>query len=179
MHGNVVQSVKRLGWRFTEAVKKNNTFRINQTDVDAINNIAKYVEQTQAQQFQENELFAKLYILVYAKMIEHYNTDILDDRPRKAMGQLLTKSLEETIEDFRERLNDSCKYEFIRSILGEIKHPVTLSDEKRDSNTRKIKKALKSKENQSKITGEVWDFETVQTNLIAEVNNILNIHRHG
>ena len=175
----ITKAVQRLGWRFSEAVKKNNTFTINQNDIDAIKSIANYVEQTQAQQFQDNELFAKMYILAYAKMIEHFKADILDNEPRKQMGRLLNRPLNEVIEDFRQRLNDSDKYNLIEAIQSEIKHPATVNDLERIENTKKIKEALKTPENESRLIKDAWDFETVQENLISEVNNILNIHRHG
>ena len=77
----VVKAIKRLAWRFSEATKRNNTFVINQNDLDALNGIAKYIEQTQQQQYIDNQLFAKLFIKVYAKMIEHYNTCLLYTSP--------------------------------------------------------------------------------------------------
>lgn len=171
----IVKAVKRLAWRFEKAVEKDNTFVINQNDIEALNGIAAYVEETQKRQFQNNELFAKLFILAYAKMIEHYKTDVFDDIPRKAMYKLLDRPIEKIIEDFTQRLNDSGKYAFIESVQGQIKHPATLSEAKRSLSTQQMKNALKNAENVDLLIEDVWKVEDVKEFLTIEVNNALNI----
>jgi len=171
---NTRQAINRIGWRFGGNENKY-PFPVNEQDIEAFNQISDEFEAKQKQQFSNNEAFAKLYILVYAKMIEHYKTSVFDHEPRKAVIKLLERPLPEIIEDVRRRLNDSERYSLIESIQGKIKHPVTVSDNERQKNTEKIKEALKSDENVNILINDVWDFETVSDCLISEVNHAINI----
>ena len=168
------KAINRIGWRFGGNDNKH-PFPVNETDIDAYNSISDYVEETQKGQFRNNELFGKLFILAYAKMIEHYKTDVFDDIPRKAMYKLLDRPIEKIIEDFTQRLNDSGKYAFIESVQGQIKHPATLSEARRSLSTQQMKNALKNAENVDLLIEDVWKVEDVKEFLTIEVNNALNI----
>jgi hypothetical protein len=173
---NIIKALDRIGWRFGLNNKK--PFPVNQNDIDAFNAIAEYVDRTHKQQFTDNELFAKLYIMAYAKMVEHFKTDILNHEPRKQMMKLLDRPMEMIIQDFTDRLNDSEMYFMVEEVIGGVlKHPITLSEEQIGTNIEKIKEAFRNDENVKVIVDDVWKYEDVKECLVAEVNHVLNNKR--
>ena len=173
---NIIKALDRIGWRFGLNNKK--PFPVNQNDIDAFNSIAEYVDRTNKQQFQDNELFAKLYIMAYAKMVEHFKTDIFDKEPRKQMMKLLDRPMEMIIQDFTDRLNDSEMYFMVEQVIGGVlKHPIALSEEQMGTNIEKIKEAFRNDDNVKVIVDDVWKYEDVKECLVAEVNHVLNNKR--
>ena len=173
---NIIKAIDRIGWRFGLNNKK--PFPVNQNDIDAFNVIAEYVDRTHKQQFQDNELFAKLYIMAYAKMVEHFKTDIFDKEPRKQMMKLLDRPMEMIIQDFTDRLNDSEMYFMVEEVIGGVlKHPITLSEEQIGTNIEKIKEAFRNDDNVKVIVDDVWKYEDVKECLVAEVNHVINNKR--
>ena len=172
----VVKAIKRLAWRFQEATKNNNTFTINQNDLDALNGIAKYIEQTQKQQYIDNQLFAKLFIKVYAKMIEHYNTDILDPIPRKAMYHILETPMDRILQEFTDEMNFNQKVIQLQDAGINFKHPLTQTDKETIHNTKTIKELLKTAEND--YLEDSFDVEFVAEGLKIEINNALNLFKN-
>lgn len=172
----IVKAVQRLGWRFSEATKKKNTFTVNDNDLQALKSIASYVEQTQKQQFQKNQLFAKLYIKVYCKMIEHYKTDILDPIPRKRMNEILSTPMEHIIEEFTERMNDNEKMLVLEGAGIDLKHPLLRNEKKTVEHTEKIKELLRSLNNDYSFLEDTFKIDFVTEGLKREVNHALNIN---
>jgi hypothetical protein len=170
----IKKAIERLEWRFTEAMKNNRILKINQLDLDMYNSIAEYISETQKQQLQHNEPFAKLFILVYAKMVEHYKTDVFDDAPRKAIYSLLNQPIENIIEDFRERLNDVGIYNVLNELKVDLKPSYVATDEDIKSNVGRLSLGLDEKPD---LLDEIWDFETTKECLEKEVNNALNLFK--
>jgi hypothetical protein len=167
----IQKALDRIKWRFGGNDNKY-PFPVNETDIEAFNVINNYISQTQSKQFIDNELFAKLYILVYAKMIEHYKTDVFDDAPRKAIYSLLSKSVKNIILDVTERLNDYGLYDRLKNNDIELIHP-SLNLNK-DITKQKINNAYNKN---TDLLDDVWSYEDVKECLIVEVNNCLNIFK--
>jgi hypothetical protein len=172
---DINKAVQRLGWRFEQASKRpNHSFIINQNDIDALKKIDEFVVKDQKKQYQEYELFAKLYINNLTELIEHYNTSIFDPIPRKRIHGILRQSLQELTEKLKDTLNDSEKYELMNKIGIELKHPLLRSEEETGNDLDKLQGALDDSENKKRLLGEVWDFETVKDCLEKEVNKVIN-----
>ena len=171
-----VKAIQRLAWRFGKATENGNTFTINQNDVDAINGIAAYIERTQKEQFKQNELFAKLYIKVYAKMIAHYKTDVFDINVRRRMNDMLSTPMEIIMQDFTEQLNDSERYVQFNNLGIDLKHPALRTNQEAGEYNEKIISLLKTSNLEDVILKDVWSFEDVKECLINEVNNAINLN---
>lgn len=170
----VRKAIQRLGWRFSEALKKpDNSFRINSQDIQALQDIDAYIEEKQKQQFKDQELFAKLYIYLMMKVNEADKTSVYDKNARRKIGNLLKKPMQQIIEDFRQSMNDSELYELMEEIGVKMKHPLSKSEEERANDINNISDAIKSPENMDRLTGEVWDYQTVADCLEADVNQAI------
>lgn len=172
---DINKAVQRLGWRFDQASKRpDHSFAINQNDLDALKSIDAFVVKNQKEQLKNQELFAKLYINNLTELIEHYNTSIFDPIPRRRIHGILRQSLQELTEKLKDTLNDSEKYELMKEIGVDLKHPLLRSEEETDKDLDKLHGALNDSENRKRLLGEVWDYETVKDCVEKEVNSAIN-----
>lgn len=100
--------------------------------VEAINCVMDFVEKKHKDQFNNHQLFAKLYITYYGELLKYYRTDVFDDIPQKELHKVLDRPLERIIEDFVKKATDieqSLQYE----VNGVLKHPLQLSSDQKES----------------------------------------------
>ncbi len=172
---DINKAVQRLGWRFDQASKRqDHSFPINQNDLDALKAIDAFVVKNQKEQLKNQELFAKLYINNLTELIEHYNTSIFDPIPRRRIYGILRQSLQGLTEKLKDTLNDSEKYELMKEIGVDLKHPLLRSEEDTEKDLDKLQGALDDSENRKRLLGEVWDYETVKDCVEKEVNSAIN-----
>jgi|GEM_PF-3569875 len=169
-----IKSLQRIGWRFSEAAKRSDkSFKINQNDVDALKDIAQYVEQTQKEQYQANHLFAKLYVYMFMKILEQDGSTVFDNNARRKIGNVLKKPLKQLIEELQRSLNDSEQYGLLENLGIELKHPALRKEGETKKNMETINKLLESET----IITDVFDFDTVEQAVMAEVNQQINLWR--
>jgi|TARA_R110000803_G_scaffold54072_1_gene110640 hypothetical protein len=198
------KAVQRLWWRFSEATKKGGTFTVNQTDLDALTQIAGYVEQDQKKQYEANELFAKMYVHTAMKIMEQDNTTVFDNNHRRKIGNLLKMPISQVIQNLVQSLNDSELYSIIDESKikdGTINSKLSYmsfealshvmyskGSTEKDIALKRIawdKQKLKEsdnlerlfKENPDAFTGKTWTFDSVEPSIIAEVNQQINLNK--
>ena len=157
------EAINRIYWRFG-GNDNSHPFPVNEKDVEAYNVLAKVVDNYQKQQFQNNELFAKLFIFTYKRIFELEGGNIMDQgmaAKRRKIYNLLQKPVPQLIEEFKDMLNDSEVYELCESIGIENKHPALETQQESVDNMVKLQNALKTPENKSKFFREVWDYDVV------------------
>lgn len=173
---NIKKSINRIFWRFGGNGNKN-PFPVNQLDADALNEIIEYVDQKEKQQYEANELFAKLYIYIYQKILENDNSTVMDKEPRMKIYNLLKKPLTQVIDNFKDSLNNSERYELLEELNIDLKHPALQNEERSSNDIENLKEAIKDPEKLNQLAGEVWDYETVSEILQTEINQAINYHR--
>lgn len=172
----IIKAVRRLGWRFQEASRKEvKSFVINQNDLNALISIANYVEHIQKQQYQDHQLFAKLYIYLYMKILVNDGSTIEDGFARRKIYNLLKKPLSQIIEDFQKSLNESGQYAILNEITGRGENHLAIQTKaEKEANFQKLEELLKDPENRIKFFGDIWDYDKVQKLAEAEVNQAIN-----
>ncbi len=169
-------AVNRIYWRFGGNENKH-PFPVNAEDVEAYTALKDYVKYTQEQQYQQNELFAKLYTYLFMKIMENDKTTILDTEARKKIYSLLKKPLFQVVEDFQASLNESEMYSLYDDLGIDLKHPLERSEEETIQYTNKLNEAVREPETMKRFTGKAWDFETVKDMVEAEVNQAINFFK--
>ena len=81
----VKEAINRIAWRF-----KRGNFTPNDKDINAINQIIDWYNDSQKTQFNANPLFAKLYIYVWMKIMDYDKTNVLDKQPGIVTGKHYT-----------------------------------------------------------------------------------------
>lgn len=168
--------LQRLVWRFTDAGKKpSKSFTVNQNDIEALKGIDEYVERMEKNLFHSNELFAKLYIFMFMRVLENEKSTVYDNSARRRIGNLLSKPLEQVISDLVDSLNDSELYNWLENLGIEIKHPALRTEAETIDISNKLNNALKTP--LKSVLEPVWEYETVYPAVIAEVNSMIQIHQ--
>ena len=170
------QAINRIGWRFGGNGNKK-PFPVNAEDIEAFNQFSEYYEQTQKQQFEANELFAKLYIFTSMRVMEKEGSTVFDNSARRRIGNILKKPLSQIIQELQQSLNDGEQYGLLETAGHDFKHPALRKGVENTNVLRSLNELLKTAENVSALTGDVWDYETVEQNMMAEINQQINIHR--
>ena len=88
------KAIRHFEWKLSN--NKNTT----KTDGEAYNTMVEFVEQKHKQQYNENQLFAKLYITFFGEMLKYYNATVFDKEPQKAIHQILNTPIEVLIDKF-------------------------------------------------------------------------------
>lgn len=169
-------AVNRIFWRFGGNGNKN-PFPVNESDVEAYNRIKEYVAEKEKEQFANNELFAKMFIFMYMRILEQDGSGILNNFARKKICGFLKKDLSEIIQLFTDSLNEQEQIDFIKGLGIELKHPAITSEEETVKDAKKINEALKTPENESKFMREAFNYEFVEECLRSEVNQAIEICR--
>ena len=164
----IKSAVDHFIWKFK------NVWKPGEKDVQALTAIIKFVEDNHKKQIQDYHLFAKLYIMVYAQYLERYKTTIFDDIPRKELHKLLNTPLDNFIQRFTDRLNESELYALFDELGIKSEHPATKTIECKEEENKALKNALNGKNNKNRFCGQIWDIETVKENIELQINNVIN-----
>lgn len=157
--------------------KLNKHWTATPTDADAINTLMKFVEDKHNQQLEANELFAKVYILLYAQYLEKFKATIFDDIPQKELHKLLDKPLSSFIHSFVKHLNDSEQYALFNDLSIKTEHPSTKTTLTKEKELKALKTALKEENNKDRLFGKVWTFEVVEPNIRLQINKVINNYK--
>ena len=183
--------------------KFKNVWKPTNPDIEALKTIIKFVEDKHQKQIQDYQLFAKLYIMVYAQYLDKYKTTVFDEIPQKELHKYLDLPLSHIIESFTKKLNDSelytlfdlsCKDDFshihlthIESFYKEMGYDDALVKEKvvkissdRKTSNEKLDELLNNHKDIKDYLykgKEIWDYETVKDNIELQINNAINKYR--
>lgn len=160
-------ALNRIRWRFG-AEKDKPSFRIFQKDVDAINCISEYIDQTQKQIANHNQLFAKLYVYMVMKIMEQKRSSVFDNIARKQIGNILKLPLSQLIEMLTDSMNHSDLYQTLKDSGVIMKHPAIRSEDENEKN----KEALR----EVGVIEMPWKFEDVEEAIISEINLMIELH---
>lgn len=174
---DVKKAIQRLEWRFEQTAKRIDLKMVlKQGDIDALVCVSKYIKIAQNESYIQNEHFAKLYIMVYAKMIEHYKVDMYSNIPRKSLIKMLEKPIDEVIKDFTTRVNELARWRLLENITQKpLKHPALMSELEKKERDEKILKHLQKEENLKEYLNPDFDIKTVKEILKNEFNLALEI----
>jgi len=95
----IKKAIEHFEWKFT------NKWKPTEADLNAYNTILNFVKDKHEQQYNNNQLFAKLYITFYGELIKYYNATVFDKEPQKALHQILDTSIETLIQKFLDKAN--------------------------------------------------------------------------
>ena len=108
--------------------KLSNKWQPTEKDIEAYNEIVEFTEKQLKQQYNDNQLFAKLYISFYGELIKYYDTTVFDNVPQKALHKILDTPIENLIQKFLDKVNLQEQTIEHRKAKG-INHPRIVSTE--------------------------------------------------
>jgi hypothetical protein len=137
---------------------ENNIWKATDNDVKALNLIMEFTESKLKKQYNNNQLFGKLYITFYGELLKYYNATVFDKEPQKALHQILDTPMEVLIQKFLDKANLQ-EQTITHSLKNGFKHPeqVDTSD--------------------IKPNAVAMTYEEAEANLTALVNMALNSYK--
>lgn len=90
----IKKAIEHLAWKFK------NSWKPTPKDIEAFNEVAEFTETQLTKQYNDNQLFAKLYITLYGELLKYYNSTVFDKEPQKAIHQILDTPIETLIKKF-------------------------------------------------------------------------------
>ena len=144
----IKKALEHLAWKFK------NSWKPTPKDIEAFNEVAEFTEAKLKQQYNDNQLFAKIYITFYGELLKYYDSTVFDPIPQKALNKILDTPIETIIQKFLDKANLQEQTIEHRKKNG-IKHPKTVdtSDIKPDA--------------------EAMTYEEAEQNLTAMINMAL------
>lgn len=156
-------SIDRLYWRL-----KNGSWKPNQTDVDAVNELVTYVNNSKKQDIKENILFTKMYVMMLTIYTDKYKD------PNFAQVQLHKQLKRKTLQHYENFHNviNTIEFEKFCDILNiEVDYLKPLNEE-----TQKQQGEIIA-ENQTAFIRHVkglWDFDAIRIKLNDQVSEAFN-----
>jgi len=112
----IKKAIEHIAWKFK------NSWKPTPKDIEAFNEVAEFTETQLTKQYNDNQLFAKLYISFYGELIKYYDTTVFDNTPQKALHKILDTPMELIIQKFIDKCNLQEQTKEHRKKNG-IKHP--------------------------------------------------------
>lgn len=157
------ESIDRLYWRL-----KNGTWRPNQTDVDAVNELVTYVNNSKKKDIKENILFTKMYVMMFTIYTDKYKD------PNFAQIQLHKELNKSTIQHYQNYHNvlNTIEFEKFCDILNlEVDFLKPITEETKKEETKII---LENQDVFLKHVQGLWDFDKVRIKLNDQVSEAYN-----
>jgi hypothetical protein len=152
---------KSFEWLFERFTKEN--IKPCQFDLDCLVSIAEKTNEINKEAFQENTIFAKMYVYCLMHELEYYK-DI--DFATKKLNEVLDAPLEKTCDDFLKRLNHLELNKYLKSIGINTDHLKQLTKEE------EAKQSVLMNENKKSIQIYVLGKFTKE-NVFKSINNAI------
>ena len=157
--------------------KLSNVWDASETDIKAFESLKDYVIANQKRTANDNQLFAKLYIYLYGEFLNYYKSTVFDNIPQKELNKVLETPIEQIIESFTKQLNESERSQLQDNKGFSNKHPATRTEDEKLKDTENLDQLIKEDKVNETFFDEVWKYEEVKTNLVAQICNVLNEYK--
>ena len=159
---NINKAIEHLKFRFK------NHWKPTEKDVEAINSIIKFTKEKHEKQYNDNQLFGKLYIYVLGEYINFYRSSVTSDLPQKELHKLLDRPIQQIISEFTTKANDVERILRLKQEGLSGEHPATIPEAQKEIERSKIASIG------MKIFDDIITEHEATDNLIELVNLALN-----
>ena len=163
------EAVQRLAWRF----KQSPNFNINQNDIEALNTIIDFYENTATENARSNDLAFKMYVWHRIELMKHYNEDILGTQTQKIIGKALSQPSQMYIQRFTEYINQNEIKELVPPPEDDGTPFFMLTEAEKDTIADQVAQQYKDGPEDFKLAG--WTEKEVKENLILEFNQLIQV----
>ncbi len=162
------QALQRILWRFTSG----KSFTANDKDIQALNALINFVNDTNSNFARSNVAFTKLFIFSYSILLREFNCSIYDTVAEKRLSKLLSAPLDILVKRFTENINSDASTELMKDLEIVLDHPALLSDQDKKENAQKIKKFINDHPDRiNEVFDETFKEEDIKDNLISMAAN--------
>ena len=99
----IKKAVEHFEWKLDP---KNKQWKATPNDIEAYNEIISFTEHKLKEQFNDNQLFAKIFVSFYGELLRYYENTIFDVEPSKVLYQILDTPFDRLVDKFIEKHYD-------------------------------------------------------------------------
>lgn len=99
----IKKAIEHFEWKLDP---KNKQWKATPNDIEAYNKIVEFTEEKLNQQFNDNQLFAKIFVSFYGELLKYYEATMFDDIPEKSINKILDTPFETLVDKFIEKHYD-------------------------------------------------------------------------
>lgn len=157
----IKKALEHFKWKFQ------NKWKPTEADLKALDCIIDFVNDKHQQQFNDNQLFAKLYITFYGELLIYFQSSVFDKIPQREINRICDEPIELTIKKFIQKATDAEGMSIMREKGIPFKHPraMTKEEKKKWDEIDIIKFGL-----------PVMTYEEAESNLTSMINLALNAY---
>lgn len=152
----ITKAINHFEWKLNP---KNKQWKATKTDADAYNSILKFVKDKHENQFNNNTLFAKLYVIYYGELLKYFDGTVLDKIPQQELHKELHKPFERIVNEFIDKHQN-------------IEYSLQIPKEHRDKHPKQLTKLGLSYKPVEKM-----DYQETEDNLKSLINLALNQYK--
>jgi hypothetical protein len=166
----VKEALQRLGFTLSKQNKPNNT------DIEAFNEVVKWINISNEKTVQENLLFAKLYLVILKEFSNCYQSV---DFANKQISKELSKPLQFHIEKLKQELNFIELNQYFKSLNLKPTFDEGLHIEEIRNNIEQNKETFKNVDfNLVKEIFNTWDNDNIISHTNYSVNELFNKYKN-
>jgi len=173
---NIETAINRISWRFkNENIKVNESkIIINDTDVETVDFLVKWISNQKQEILKDNLLFGKLYVYALENELEFYKDISFSNRK---LQDVLKEPIENHYEKIVKDLNRLEYNKFCRSVGIITDHMEKMTLNQGQENQQQILIKQHQKELQKYIIG-IWSVDSVYKSLNNQITECLNRYKN-
>lgn len=173
---NIETAINRISWRFkNENIKVNESkIIINDTDVETVDFLVKWISNQKQEVLKDNLLFGKLYVYALENELEFYKDISFSNRK---LQDVLKEPIENHYEKIVKDLNRLEYNKFCRSVGIITDHMEKMTLNQGQENQQQILIKQHQKELQKYIIG-IWSVDSVYKSLNNQITECLNRYKN-
>ena len=157
------KAIDRLYWRIKTGIPKATENKHIKTDLDAIDSVVDYLNESQKQTITENLPFTKMYVYLFAVLLERYEDLYL---AQNELNRILDTKTIDIYKQFSDKLNHNELKQFLDIHDIELKHPAIETPEEKENVINQLKE---NNEDFYKYAFGFRNFDEVRNNLNNQV----------
>ena len=161
MINTITKAISHLKWRFQNGWNPTNR------DIESFNMIVDFQNVQHKTQFDNNQLFGKLFIKYYTELLKHYETTVWDKEPGKELNKLLNTDIKQLIVELVKTSNEQELYLKMREGGFKGVHPRELND--KDKEFLKLEIGW--------LDEKSMTYDEALTNITSMINNALTNYK--
>lgn len=163
----IEKAMQRIVWRVS-----NGTYTPNQNDIEAVTEVAEWINRQKTNEIQNNRLFAKTYVYCFINELQFYQ-DI--KFAQKKLHEILKTPLPNLYENFKDRFNlvelNNIKNSFGFSNL----HPLEISKEQKEKEAQILNDNFDLIQ---KYVFGIWTSEKIEKGLNSQISEAINNYKN-
>lgn len=162
--------VQKMNSKLKPEIKKANT--------EAFNRLVDFVLEKKETQLQVNNLFTKVFIMLWINNLEKYDAELTDKIVLKELYKHIDKPMEYHINLLCKKANDLEQIKLFKNLNIELRHDLSIPKTTLTKDVDMLSLAIGNIDNHKRLFGDFWEYKEVEKGLYKNVSDFLSFYHH-